>query len=103
MTKAPGSMPTCRAACAPFTSVLTADAREHELRAAGDHGQEVVEVVGDASGEPADRLHLLRLELGLEPRLGLGGLHTLGDVPERDDGPGDPPALPERRGHVVDG
>ena len=83
--------------------MLTADALEHELRAAGDHGQEVVEVVGDASGEPADRLHLLRLELGLELRPGLRGLHTLGDVPERDDGPGDPPALPERRGHVVDG
>ena len=29
-----------------------------------DHRQQVVEVVGDAAGELADRLHLLRLEQG---------------------------------------
>ena len=32
------------------------------------HGDQVVEVVGDAGGEAADRFHLLRLaQLGLEP------------------------------------
>ena len=39
---------------------------------AGDHGQDVVEVVGDAAGELADGFHLLRL-----PDLGLGGLDLL--------------------------
>ncbi len=34
---------------------------EH-LAGAGDHLQEVVEVVGDAAGQLADRLHLLRLQ-----------------------------------------
>jgi hypothetical protein len=33
----------------------------HEVQAADDHGQKVVEVVRDAAGELADRLHLLRL------------------------------------------
>ena len=32
-----------------------------QLRGAVDHGQQVVEVVGDAAGEPPDALHLLRL------------------------------------------
>ena len=31
------------------------------VRVADDGGQQVVEVVGDAAGEPADRLHLLRV------------------------------------------
>ena len=34
---------------------------EQRLGVAADHGQEVVEVVGDAAGEPPDRLELLRL------------------------------------------
>ena len=42
--------------------------RAHQLAVAGDHGQQVVEVVGDAAGEPAEGLELLRLmELRLEP------------------------------------
>ena len=36
---------------------------------AGDDGQDVVEVVRDAAGQLADRVHLLRL-----PQLGFGGL-----------------------------
>ena len=37
------------------------------LQVADDAGQDVVEVVGDAAGQLADRLHLLRLpQLGLE-------------------------------------
>ena len=40
---------------------------EQELAIADDHGQEVVEVVGDASRQPADSFHFLRLkELGFE-------------------------------------
>jgi hypothetical protein len=34
---------------------------EEELAAGEDHREEVVEVVGDASGQTADRFHLLRL------------------------------------------
>jgi hypothetical protein len=54
---------------------LGALARQHDV--AGDAGEDVVEVVGDAAGELADRLHLLRLaqlalELGLL-ELGLAG------------------------------
>ena len=43
-------------------------ARQQDLGVAGDHRQQVVEVVRDAAGEPADRLHLLRVgEPALEP------------------------------------
>ena len=50
------------------------DPRLQQLQAAGDAGQQVVEVVRQAAGELADRLHLLRLAqrlLGLPQRLGL--------------------------------
>ena len=49
-----------------------AEVFEQELAVAGDDRQEVVEVVGDAAGQPADRLQLLGLpELLLEaPLLG---------------------------------
>ena len=44
-------------------------AADQELAVAGDRREQVVEVVGDAAGEPADRLHLLRLaELRLDAR-----------------------------------
>ena len=46
---------------------LGRELEQEELAPARDHGQEVVEVVGDAAGEPADRLHLLGVaELRLE-------------------------------------
>ena len=49
-------------------------AHQQEVAVAVDRGQEVVEVVGDAAGELADRLHLLALdELRLEG-LELGGV-----------------------------
>ena len=49
--------------------------REHELAVAGDHGEQVVEVVGHAAGQPPDGLHLLRLaELLL-------GVSALGHLP----------------------
>ena len=40
---------------------LGAEALEQEFRVAGDHHEQIVEVVGDAAGEAADRFHLLRL------------------------------------------
>ena len=42
---------------------------DQELAEAEDHGQQVVEVVGDAAGQPADGLHALRV-----PQALLGGL-----------------------------
>ncbi len=48
---------------------------------AGDDGQDVVEVVGDAAGQLADRVHFLRL-----PELGLGGL-LLGQVAADEEMP----------------
>src|SRR5205807_8226634 len=51
-----------------------AKTREHEFAEALDRGHHVVEVVRDASGEPADGLHLLRvaeLLLCRRERLGL--------------------------------
>ena len=42
---------------AASTSVALAD----HVRVADDRGEQVVEVVRDAAGEPADRFHLLRL------------------------------------------
>ena len=52
---------------------------EHQAAVAEDRGQQVVEVVRDAAGELADRLHLLRL-----PQL-LLELAPLGDVARVDD------------------
>ena len=46
---------------------IGSDPLEQKLGVAGDHHQQVVEVVGDAAGEAADRFHLLRLtELQLQ-------------------------------------
>ena len=52
--------------------VALVDLRAHQLAVAQDHAQDVVEVVGDASGQAADALellglaqHLLRLRLPL--------------------------------------
>ena len=52
-----------------------------ELEVPADRREQIVEVVGDAAGERAHRLHLLRLpELRLEPLAGLFGPAPLGDV-----------------------
>ena len=45
----------------PRDSGSLADALQQELAVAGDHHEQIVEVVGDAAGEPADGFHLLRL------------------------------------------
>ena len=47
-------------------------ALEQQLAVAADHGEQVVEVVGDPAGEPADRLELLRLPQLLLECLALG-------------------------------
>ena len=49
--------------------------RRDQLEPAHDRREQIVEIVGDAAGELADRLHLLRLAkrfLGLEPLADLG-------------------------------
>ena len=62
------------------------DRLAEDFDGSGDHGEDVVEVVGDATGELTDRFHLLRL-----PDLGLGGLdlpkpldHGLGAAAQPD-------------------
>ena len=40
--------------------LVLGQARQHQVHVAADDRQQVVEVVGHAAGEPADRLHLLR-------------------------------------------
>ena len=58
-----------------------AEVHRRQFEVAADRRQQVVEVVGDAAGQRAHRLHLLRLpELGLEPLAGLFGPAPLGDV-----------------------
>ena len=58
-------------------------AHQQEVAVAVDRGQQVVEVVGDAAGELADRLHLLALdELRLEG-LELGGVGEDGEQRRR--------------------
>ena len=48
--------------------VVRLEVVDDHLRVAQDHGQDVVEVVRDSSGEAPDGLHLLRLtKLLLEP------------------------------------
>ena len=55
-------------------------ALEQQRGVAGDPGQQVVEVVGDAAGEPAEALELLRVQqLRLQP-LPLGDVAEEGDV-----------------------
>ena len=59
--------------------ILLRDLVEHQVAVAENRGQQVVEVVRDAAGELADRLHLLRLaQLLFEPA-------PLGDVARVDD------------------
>ena len=59
--------------------VVVVEAGHEELAVAADRGQEVVEVVRDAAGEPSDRLELLRVQqLLLQQAL-------IGDVPVVDD------------------
>ena len=55
-----------------------------QFEVAADRREQVVEVVGDAAGERAHRLHLLRLpQLRLESLAGLLGAAPLGDVDGR--------------------
>src|SRR5215472_2415029 len=57
------------------------DARLEHLEIAGDHCQEVVEVVGEAASELPDRLHLLRLA---EVLLHSGTRGEIADEPRED-------------------
>ena len=60
-----------RMGCSACPSLLA-----DELEVAEDHGQQIVEVVGDAAGELADRLHLLRFA---QHPFGLGAFGHVGD------------------------
>src|SRR5947209_18949668 len=74
-----------------------AEVLEKQVRVACDGGEDVIEVVSDAAGEPADRFHLLGL-----PQL-LLQLDALRDVPP-DSEDADEPALVElvSRGELAD-
>ena len=76
------------------------------LQIALDDGQHVVEVVGDAAGQLADRLHLLGLPQALlavaQCRLGLPARGHVGDHAERALGPAGLVALQMRRDQHVD-
>ena len=62
---------------------LVGDGFLQDADGAGDHGQDIVEVVRDAAGELADRVHLLRM-----PQLGFRGL-LLGQVAADEEMPAD--------------
>ena len=68
--------------------------RLHHLQGAGDAGQQVVEVVRDAAGELAHRLHLLRLPQLLLRLEAVSGVDRLGD--DGDDGAGRVEQRPDR-------
>ena len=73
--------PACRisSTCSRAAGRLSGSCASEQLAVAGDRRQQVVEVVRDAAGEPADRLHLLRLpELLLQPA-------ALGHVEDRSE------------------
>ena len=76
---APRSTPASALPTRRCAARCRATSRCRSLQVAADHLQQVVEVVRDAAGELADRLHLLRLAndgLGLQPPR---------DVERRDD------------------
>ena len=62
----PISSASCFRSCRAFSCSL------EKFGIADDHGQQIVEVVGDAAGELADGLHLLRLDELLLGALALG-------------------------------
>jgi hypothetical protein len=66
------------------------EAAQQQFAVAVDDGEEVVEVVGDAAGQPADRLHLLRLAELLFELVALAdvheGQHGADDAPLAEDG-----------------
>ena len=66
-----------------MVALLGPVALEDQLAVARDRGQEVVEVVRDAAGQPADRLQLLRLAEILLEAVALGHVLDLGDEVER--------------------
>ena len=85
---------------------------EDELQVVQHGVQQVVEVVGDAAGQQADRLHLLRLDqllLELAPRgdvapHGGDGHHLTVVVKDRPVGPGQPaPAVPGQDPQFMEG
>jgi len=61
-----------------FCDMLVAAALCREVEIAGDHRQQVVEIVRNAAGELADRLHLLRLLHLFFGRLALGHVDEQG-------------------------
>ena len=61
---------------------IGADALQQKLAVAGDHHQQIVEVVGNAAGQAADGFHLLGLAKLLFQRAMLG--HILGEQLEED-------------------
>ena len=68
---------------------VVGQALAQQLEAADDRHQQIVEVVGDAAGQPADGLHLLALQqFLLGPRQGQCGLAALGQI-ARDLGEAD--------------
>ncbi len=78
--------------------VVLVEAVEHQRGVSPDSHQQVIEVVGEPSGEGPDRLHLLRLQqLPLEPPL-------LRDVSDKLDNPGDlaAPAVLDRKPEELD-
>ena len=64
----------------PYRGTRDADFRDdvqQDIAVADDNGQQVVEIVGDAAGHSADRLHLLGL-----PQLLFGSMQRLFRLPE---------------------
>ena len=61
--------------------IRVAEAPLNHLQVAGDHGQKIIEIVSDAAGQLADRLHLLRLP---ELRLHLVAGRQIADEPGKD-------------------
>jgi len=61
--------------------MLVLDLPDHQVAVAEDRGQDVVEIVRDPTGEPAHRIHLLRLQQFLLEALALGDIARNRDRP----------------------
>ena len=65
--------------CVRAPRIVVVEAGDEELAVTADRGQQIVEVVGDAAGEPSNRLELLRMQQLLLQQALIGHVSVVDD------------------------